>query len=319
MLRWKTSPDEGLCKPRQEPLCEADSASAPVYTGVYPLDGTDWLLDIDSSNTGRDLSWAKQPTSGARPAKVPWVIQDAFPDYHGVAWYWRKFQAPENFHRGGQYLVRFQAIDYLGEVWVNGIRVGVHEGGEEPFTLNITRAVRRGHPNLLAVRVLNPAHVAIDGIRLKEVAEGRRDYPTPRDNAYNTGGITGSVELLVAPPISIEDLQVLPDWNNGQVRILTNIRNASSDTAPSRVTFAASPARGGNGVGSINFNLSLKAGDTRVEGTLTIPNHRLWELNDPFLYQVAARVQALGSVSVDEYIPFAAASATSGLIGVTSV
>jgi hypothetical protein len=33
-----------------EPLCEADSASAPVYTGVYPLDGTDWLLDIDSSN-----------------------------------------------------------------------------------------------------------------------------------------------------------------------------------------------------------------------------------------------------------------------------
>jgi hypothetical protein len=35
-----------------EPLCEGDSVPAPVYTGVYPLDGTDWLLDIDSSNTG---------------------------------------------------------------------------------------------------------------------------------------------------------------------------------------------------------------------------------------------------------------------------
>jgi hypothetical protein len=284
-----------------EPLCNADSAPAPVYTRVYPLDGTDWLLDIDPSNSGRDLSWAKQPTSRARPAKVPWVIQDAFPDYHGVAWYWRTFRAPENFHRGGQYLLRFQAIDYLGEVWVNGNRVGVHEGGEEPFTLNVTRSVTPGHSNLLAVRVLNPTHEAIDGIRLTEVAVGRRDYPTPRDNAYNTGGITGSVDLLVAPPVTVEDLQLLPDWNTGQVRIVADISNASGSTVPSCVTFAASPARGGNSVGSVSFNLNLKAGDTSVEGTLTIPSHRLWELNDPFLYQVAARVQALGSASVDEY------------------
>jgi beta-galactosidase/beta-glucuronidase len=38
-----------------------------------------------------------------------------------------------------------------------------------------------------------------------------------------------------------------------------------------------------------------------VDGVLSIPNHRLWELNDPFLYRVTARVQAAGSVSVDEY------------------
>src|SRR5208282_3625806 len=117
-------------------------------------------------------------------------------------------------------LLRFQAVDYLGEVWVNGIRIGVHEGGEEPFVLDITRAIKLNQPNLLAVRVLNPTHELIDGIRLEEVAVGRRDYPTPRDNAYNTGGITGSVELLVAPPVWVENLQVLPDWKTGKIRIL---------------------------------------------------------------------------------------------------
>src|SRR5450631_697363 len=121
-----------------EPFAEAESARAEVYTSVHPLDGTDWFLDVDPSNSGRDRGWPTQQTPTARPAKVPWVIQDAFPDYHGVAWYWREFRAPANGHRGGQYGLRFLAVDHLGEVWVNGIRVGVHEGGEEPFTLNIT-------------------------------------------------------------------------------------------------------------------------------------------------------------------------------------
>lgn len=279
----------------------AASDGVEGYAGVYPLDGTDWLLKVDESNRGREMRWAMQPTSDAKPTKVPWVIQDAFPDYHGVAWYWREFQAPANVHRQGRYLLRFQAVDYLGEVWVNGLRVGVHEGGEEPFVLDVTDAIKPTHTNLLAVRVLNPTHELIDGIRLEEVAEGRRDYPTPRDNAYNTGGITGSVELLVTPPIRVENLQVLPDWKTGNIRILANIRNASMNMAPTRVTFVASPARGENSVGCISSNQNLQPGDTRVEHTLTVPNFRSWELNDPFLYRVTARVQAIGSVSVDEY------------------
>ncbi len=284
-----------------ESFAGAEPTHAEVYTGIYPLDGTDWLLDVDPSNTGRDQGWTNHPTTHAVSTKVPWVIQDAFPDYHGVAWYWREFQAPTNAHRGGQYLVRFQAVDYLGEVFVNGTRVGVHEGGEEPFTVNVTAAVKPGQTNLIAVRVLNPTHELLDGIRLEEVAEGRRDYPDPRDNAYNTGGITGSVDLLVAPPVRIEDLRVIPDWKTGELRIVAKIRNDNNKVVPARVTLAASPARESKSVSSLSLNQDLKAGDTQIEATLAIPNHRLWELNDPFLYQVGSRIQAVGSESVDAY------------------
>ena len=65
-------------------------------------------------------------------------------------------RAPANPHAGGRYLLRFWAVDYLAEVWLNGTRVGEHEGGESPFVLDVTDAIRAGGNNLLAVRVLNP-------------------------------------------------------------------------------------------------------------------------------------------------------------------
>ena len=62
----------------------------------------------------------QQPVAEAKETEVPWIIQDAFPGYHGVAWYWRDFQAPANPHAHGRYLLRFWAVDYKADVWLNG-------------------------------------------------------------------------------------------------------------------------------------------------------------------------------------------------------
>jgi hypothetical protein len=156
------------------------SSREDSYTKVLSLDGPEWLLSLDPDNDGRNRGWTKTPANMATLVKVPWVIQDAFPDYHGVVWYWLEFQAPVHSQPDGRYLFRFHAVDYLGEVWVNGTYLGVHEGGEEPFVLDATAAIRPKQTNRIAVRVLNPTHEMIDGIRLEEVAVGRRDYPVPR-------------------------------------------------------------------------------------------------------------------------------------------
>ena len=272
----------------------ADSATlqGELYTGVYPLNGTDWLLNIDPSNQGRQQGWATKPTGDAKPTKVPWVIQDTFPDYHGVAWYWRDFNAPPNPHHDGRYLLRFQAVDYLGEVWVNGIRIGVHEGGEEPFVLDITDAIKVDEPNLLAVRVLSPTHELIDGIRLEEVAEGRRDYPTPKDNSYSTGGITSSVELLVSPLVRVENLRSFQIGRPEKFVFSPTFTMRARMPCPAHVTFVGLPGARGKHCGIEGLAPDFKPGDTRIEDAITVPSFHLWELNDPFLYRVAARVQA---------------------------
>src|ERR1017187_7162656 len=64
-----------------------------VGTPVVSLDG-EWLLVTDPQNIGRSEGWFDRPESGGKPARVPGVIQEAFPAYHGVVWYQRDFVAP---------------------------------------------------------------------------------------------------------------------------------------------------------------------------------------------------------------------------------
>ena len=89
----------------------AQSVAATQSALVVSLDGDQWLLATDPQNLGRDQSWFQEPRPEAQRTKVPWIIQDAFPGYHGVAWYWREFSAPANPHRDGRYLLRFWAVD----------------------------------------------------------------------------------------------------------------------------------------------------------------------------------------------------------------
>ena len=49
---------------------------------------------------------------------VAWIIQDAFPGYHGVAWYWKEFEAPAVPEPGGRMLLRFWQVDYKADVWL---------------------------------------------------------------------------------------------------------------------------------------------------------------------------------------------------------
>ena len=94
------------------------------------------------------------------------IIQDAFPGYHGVAWYWRDFTPPANPHADGRYLLRFWQVDYLADVWVNGVHVGQHEGGEDPFVLRRDRRAQAGGGQSRRRPRAQSDHEPIDGIRL---------------------------------------------------------------------------------------------------------------------------------------------------------
>ena len=214
---------------------------------------------------------------------------DAFPGYHGVAWY-SHFRAPLNCRAGGRYLLRFWAVDYLAEVWLNGKPVGGHEGGETPFVLDVTEALRGGEKNLLAVRVLNPTHERIDGMVLRETPKQARVIPYRAGDAYNHGGITGSVELVLAPAVRVEDLFARAEPKTGTIKIQANVRNAAQAAVRGQLEFAVAPAAGGETLRRTAVVRELPPGDTLVEAEISIDQPRLWELSDPFLYRVTARM-----------------------------
>ena len=222
----------------------AAPAGSPTPAVVVPLDGDQWLIATDPGNIGRDQNWQAAPVAEAKQTKVPWIIQDDFPGYHGVAWYWREFEAPANPHPRGRYILHFSQVDYLAEVWLNGVAVGGHEGGETPFELDVTQAVKAGARNALAVRVLNPTHERIDGIVLNETPHRCKVMPYRAGAAYNHGGITGSVELRAVPAARIEDLHVRADAKTGALWIQATVRNAANEALQGRLDFTVAPRRG---------------------------------------------------------------------------
>ena len=270
---------------------------------VTSLDGT-WLLATDPKNAGRDEKWFdKTSVEGAKPAKVPWIIQEAFPGYHGVAWYWRSFDAPVHPNRAGRYLLRFHQVDYMAGVWLNGVPVGGHEGGETPFVLDVTSAIKPGAQNRLAVRVLNPTNQAIDGIRLGETAKRCKEGGTyAAGGSYNHGGITESVELLCVPAVYVEDVFVtaVSEAKRGRVRVVVSIRNATSMVQQGQVEITLASARSGETTAALPLDKKLPAGTSRIEAELAIDSPHLWDLADPYLYRATARTSVTGLESVDE-------------------
>lgn len=269
------------------------------------LDGT-WSLATDPENIGREQKWFNQAQlDGAKSVTVPWIIQEAFPAYHGVAWYVREFKAPVNPYANGRVLLRFGQVDYLADVWLNGVSVGGHEGGETPFTLDVTAAIKLNPSNRLTVRVLNPTEAPIDGIRLSETArrckEGGSKFVA--GGSFNHGGITESVELLCAPPAYLEDLFAAPDARsatNGTIHVRLAVNNATPAVQKVSIVLTAASARCGETVAALTLDRAIPAGATQVEADLPISNPHLWNLNDPYLYRVTARVAVAGSTDFTE-------------------
>lgn len=266
---------------------------------IVSLDGP-WLLATDPDNVGRAREWWKAPRAQAKETRVPWIIQDAFPEYHGMAWYWREFEAPVNPHAGGRYLLRFWQVDYKADVWLNDKFVGEHEGPEDPFVFDVTEVIRPGSTNRVAVRVLNPTDEPIEGIALQYVPHRNKINDYKPGHSYNHGGIMDSVELLVTPAVRAEDLWVRPDPATGKIRIDATFYNASSGATDVSLDFTVAPANRGEALDIAVMNTSLSPGRSTVQASLHVENPKLWSLQEPHLYRVTTRVQQASKSSIDE-------------------
>lgn len=272
-------------------LRHAGSSEQTTNTTILSLEGNDWVVAADPDNAGRSQAWWKSPRPDAKPIRVPGIFQEALPAYHGVAWYWREFTPPQNPYRGGRCFLRFHAVDYLADVWLNDVLIGGHEGGETPFMLDVTKVVKPGKPNRLAVRVLNPKAEPIDGIVLVETPHrNKKPEGITSGASYNSGGITEPVEVFWVPNVRLDDVYVVPDWKTGRVKVQATVLNAGKSKARARLHFAIASALGNETVATLTAEQDVPPGSKRVECELTVANHRLWQLDDPCLYRLTTRL-----------------------------
>ncbi len=96
-----------------------------------------------------DSSWTDHPVPGS------WnVLKPEWLNYVGAGWYRRKFTAPENF-RGRFNRLVLDGTAFHADVWLNGKKIGSHDGGYTQWCLDVSDALQYGAEITLAVRVDN--------------------------------------------------------------------------------------------------------------------------------------------------------------------
>ena len=251
-----------------------------------------WKLATDPGNAGRDEGWFERIRRNAVDAPVPGVIQQAFPGYHGVAWYWHRFRLEARPSPDDRVLIRFGAVDYLADVWLNGTHLGAYEGGETPFEFDITREVKRKGDNLLAVRVLNPIDDPIDGYTLAQTPHRNKKVSLLTGSFFDCGGIMYPVEIHFVPSVHVTDIFARPDVESGTITVTATVRNSRRTTASGRIVLSAAPACGGDAMATVEKKGTFRPGTSRRTFTVKVPHPHLWDLDDPFLYRVTVEVTA---------------------------
>lgn len=111
--------------------------------------------------------------------------------YQGLVWYQRHFTAPAE--RKGRRFLRFGAANYSTVVYLNGQRVGRHEGGFTPFAFEVTKLLRAGD---------NQITIGVDS------AATEATVPPPVTDWENYGGITRPIRLVETADTYVDDAWV---------------------------------------------------------------------------------------------------------------
>lgn len=258
-----------------------------------------WAIAPDAANVGRAEGWFHASRPEAIAAPVPGIIQQALPGYHGVAWYWHTFSVTNELKPSdGRVLLRFGAVDYLAEVWLNGRFLGGSEGGETPFAFDVTDDLRAAGDNVLAVRVLNPTTTPIDGYALEQVPHRNKINFLRPGSPLNFGGILYPVTLRSVPAVRVDDVFARPDPDGGRVAVTVTVVNAGGALASGSLALAiAEAADGGPEVARAAFDAAFPPGTSTHEAVLRVASPRRWDIDDPFLYRLSVEARATGKTS----------------------
>lgn len=257
---------------------------------IYELnDG--WSIVTDPENDGKRRGYCDREARDAVAAFVPSVIQQFFPGYHGAAWYWCRFTPELSACPSDRSLLRFGGADYMAEVWLNGVYLGIHEGAEDAFELDATVALLPSKENLLAVRVINPGDDFIDGLTVSNCPQ-RNKYTKKRAGSHiNHGGLWYGVSLCAVPSVYITDVYLTGDIRSGLLTAKVTLRSEQERAEGEIEIEVYERNETGAKAAGLTKEISVVEGENEIDVSLTVHEHKLWDIDDPKLYRVEVSVK----------------------------
>ncbi len=198
-------------------------------------------------------------------------------NYIGVSWFTTNAEVPAQW-KGKSISLFFESSRMRTEVYINHQLAGYHLFDGLPFTVDISRFVRYGIVNQIAVRITDP-----NGNFAWQDYSGLKwgNYETVPSHGF--GGITGKVLLEAKDNTYVEDIYVKNKPEKNQVDVAVTMHNSGNEKEGLLVykLFAAGKT---DILLSKKKILKLAGNETIVSETIALPNAKLWSPDSPNLY-----------------------------------
>lgn len=198
---------------------------------------------------------------GGPVLKVPGDFNSQMPEltfFEGTAWYRKQFNY--TLPKGKRLFLHFGAVNYIADVYLNGEKIGRHEGGFTPFQFEITGKIKNE---------LNSLVVKVNNTRL------RNGVPGLGYDWLNYGGLTRDVHLIQTSSTYIEDYNI-------------QLKKGSSDTVLGWIQLNGVQTKQHIAIKIPELNLQYKA-QTNNEGLAKIEFSsvfRHWSPENPKRYEL---------------------------------
>lgn len=213
-----------------------------------------------------------EPDSFDGKILVPYPVESALSGVKKMVgeqnqlWYRRQFEVPSGW-KNRKIMLHFGAVDWQTRVWVNGKEIGLHRGGYDAFSFDITSALNSQGPQEILISVWDPIDSSYQP-RGKQVQQPGGIWYT------SVTGIWQTVWLEPVPEIFIQWLKITPNIDNNEA----HVQVFCSSTRP-------------------NYRIQLKVKDrgktiSKAEGLpfdeliAKIDHPKLWSPESPFLYDI---------------------------------
>ena len=215
---------------------------------------------------------------------VPYPVESALSgvmEHHERLWYRRNFSVPEKWN-GKRIIIHFGAIDWESEIYINGKSLGIHKGGYDEISYDITPYLGNGKEQELTVRVYDPTESYGQ-------PRGKQENP-PHKILIMYTPVTGIWQTVWMEPVSrtsIKAIKLVPDVDGSRLKLIVE-----SDGSDNNISIHATAKDGKKIVGSVS-------GNSGTELYIPIKKAKLWSPESPFLYDLSIELKS-GDTVLDQ-------------------
>ena len=242
-----------------------------------------WRFKFDpapgKTGAGFEARFYEKRLETAVSMPVPSAWNDLFEeqvdrDFIGWVWYETEFSISDT-REDQMRILRFGSATHRAKVYLNGRFVMEHSGGFTPFEAGIDEHLVSGTNRLTVAvcNILDYSTLPIGTYSEKEIpGRGVKHVVSPNFDFYNYAGIQRPVVICSVPRIRVSDISVVSDYSG-----TTGVVDYSVETTNGKATVDVS---------ILDESGSVVASNSGAVGRLSIPDVRLWQPRNAYLYSL---------------------------------